>query len=108
MLGGPRGRACRRAHNKGRPPPGGVSCDDCTSQSERDGHRLGGQVVVENRLAHLASPAGLLVSAKWQRGIEDVEAVDPNRPGLESRSESMRLADVAGPDSSRQTIDRVV
>src|SRR5256886_2464263 len=94
--------------HKSRPRPRrGLLCD-CASKSETDGHRLGGQVVVENRLAHLAPPAGLLIAAKRQCGIEDVVAVDPHCAGFEACRQSVRFADVAGPDSGRQTIDRVV
>src|SRR6266480_999836 len=101
-------RVCRAITIKGDPAGAGSRVTIAPANLESDGHRLGGQVVVENRLSHLAPPAGLLVAAKWQRGIEDVEAVDPDGPGLEARSQSVRLADIAGPDSSRQTINRVV
>src|SRR5205823_5108705 len=96
-------RGCR----KETPPRRGLLCDRA-SKSEADRHRFSGQIIVENCLSHLTAPARLFVSAKWQRRIEDVVAVDPYRPGLEACSQRMRFADIAGPDSGRQTINRVV
>ncbi len=58
-----------------------VSGPPALACSEQRGDRLDLGVVVEDLVAHLASPAGLLVAAEWQRGVEDVVAVDPDGAG---------------------------
>src|SRR5947209_10290209 len=51
--------------------------------SDPRAHRLGLRVVVEDVVAHLAAPAGLLVSTERQSGVKDVVAVDPHRARLQ-------------------------
>src|SRR6202789_1615430 len=61
------------------------------------GDRLDLGVCLESLVAHLAAPAGLLVAAKRQRGVEDVVAVDPDRARPQLLGQGVRLGDVLGP-----------
>src|ERR1022692_207759 len=76
------------------------------SQLGGDGLYLG--VVVEHLVAHFTSPAGLLVPAEGQRGVEHVVAVDPDGAGPELLRQGMRLGDVLGPDARAEAVLRVV
>src|SRR5580692_7094789 len=40
-------------------------------------------VVLQDFVAHFATPAGLLVAAERERGVEDVVAIDPDCAGLQ-------------------------
>src|SRR5450755_3794202 len=62
-----------------------------------DGLDLG--VGVERLVAHLAAPAGLLVSAERQCRVEHVIAVDPDGACLEFLGQGVSLGDVLGPDA---------
>ena len=59
-------------------------------------------------MAHLAAPAGLLVPAERQRGIEHVVAVDPDRPGAKLLRQRVGLGDVPGPDPGPEAVAGVV
>src|ERR1700728_507967 len=65
-------------------------------------------VVVQDLVAHLTAPAGLLVAAERQRGVEHVVAVDPDRAGPDLLRHRVRLADVPGPDAGAEPVLRVV
>src|SRR5262249_50907687 len=54
-------------------------------ERRRDGLHLG--VVVEDELAHFATPAGFLIAAERQRGVEHVVAVDPHGAGADALGE---------------------
>src|SRR5580698_6602612 len=75
-------------------------------KSRRDGFDLG--VVVEHFLAHLTAPAGLLVSAEGQRGVEDVMAIDPDSAGADAPGHLVGGAQILRPDTSRKSIYAVV
>jgi hypothetical protein len=66
------------------------------------GHGLDLGVGLEDLVAHLAAPAGLLVAAERQGGVEDVVAVDPDGPGPELLGQGVGLGDVLGPDAGAQ------
>src|SRR5580658_7600034 len=77
------------------------------------GLQLGGDgldfgVGIEGLVAHLAAPAGLLVAAEGQGGVEHVVAVDPDRAGPELLGQRVGLGDVAGPDAGAQAVGGVV
>ena len=59
-------------------------------------------------MTHLAAPAGLLIPTEWERCVEDIVAVDPDGSGAELGREGMRFLDVVRPNSSGETVDRVV
>src|ERR1700761_1607040 len=65
-------------------------------------------VVVENFGAHFAAPAGLLVAAERQRGVEHVVAVDPHRSGANPAGQLVRHAAVGSPDACGEPVDCVV
>src|SRR5450755_476114 len=84
------GRAAARPtsalFHSGGPDAGGRRCGSRERErhrtgSELDGDRLDLGVGLENLVAHLAAPAGLLVAAERQGGVEDVVAVDPHSAG---------------------------
>ena len=77
-------------------------------RSEGGGDSFHFGVVVEHFLAHLAAPAGLLVTAERQRGVEHVVAIDPDRAGADAAGQLVRGAAVAGPDAGGEAVDRVV
>src|ERR1700733_3942426 len=58
-----------------------------------DGLDLG--VLLEDFVSHFTAPAGLFVSAKRERCIEHVVAVDPNGPCAEQLRNLIRFFDVA-------------
>src|SRR4029077_3394905 len=62
------------------------------------------RVLLQDFVAHFATPAGLLVSAEGQCRVKDVVAVNPDRAGAELGGQAMRLRDVARPDSGGQAI----
>src|ERR1700674_390768 len=78
------------------------------------GHLQGGAdrldfgVLLQYFVAHFAAPAGLLVSAEGQGSVENVVAVNPHRTGAELGSETMRLLDIARPNSRGQAVNRIV
>src|SRR6185437_8383150 len=65
-----------------------------TPRLQLRGHGLDLGVGLEDLVAHLAAPAGLLVAAERQRGVEDVVAVDPDGPGTELLGQCVGLGDV--------------
>src|ERR1700728_4443802 len=65
-------------------------------------------VVVQDLVAHLTAPAGLLVAAERQRGVEHVVAVDPDRAGPQLLGQRVCLGDVAGPDAGPEAVLGVV
>src|SRR6204780_1968940 len=65
-------------------------------------------VGLEDLVAHLAAPAGLLVAAERQGRVEDVVAVDPDRAGPELLGQGVGLGDVLGPDPGTKAVDAVV
>ena len=83
-------------------PPDPWSVPDL--QSHTDGLDLG--VCVQYRVAHFATPTGLLVAAERKRRIEDVVAVDPDRSGAQPRRDPMCLLRslVQMPDASPYTV----
>src|SRR6202044_2380019 len=98
----------RRDRQPGR---GGVSTAPPTARRaglQLGGHRLDLGVGLGHFVAHLAAPAGLLVPAERQRGVKDVVAVDPDRPGAELLGQRMGLGDVAGPDAGAEPVLGVV
>jgi hypothetical protein len=72
------------------------------------GDRLDLGVGLENLVAHLAAPAGLLVPAERQGGVEDVVAVDPDGAGPELLGQRVRLRDVLGPDADAEAVFTIV
>src|SRR5262245_45830406 len=76
--------------------------------SERGGDGLGLEVVVEDLGAHLAAPAGLLVAAERQRGVDHVMAVDPDGARAQPLSKLVGLADVARPGARGEAVFGVV
>src|SRR5712664_3687474 len=70
--------------------------------------RLDFGVGLEDLVAHLAAPAGLLVPAEWQGRVEDVVAVDPDGPGAKLLRQGVGLGDVLGPDPGAETVGAVV
>src|ERR1700733_13558608 len=81
---------------------------DVAVNLESGRHRFNLGVVVQHLLAHLASPAGLLVTAEGERCVEDVMAIDPHRAGAQPLGHLVRQAAVACPHASSEAIDRVV
>src|SRR5580693_10004223 len=75
-------------------------------QLRRDGLDFG--VVVEDFVAHLPAPAGLLVPAERQRRVEYVVTVDPDCAGPELLGEGVGLGDVLGPDARAEAVLAVV
>jgi serine/threonine-protein kinase len=67
-------------------------------------HRLDLGVGLQDLVAHLAAPAGLLVPAERQRRVEHVVAVDPHRAGPQLLGQGVRLGDVLGPDAGPQAV----
>src|SRR5262245_26348750 len=59
-------------------------------------------------MSHLASPARLLVAAEWQRGVEDVVAVDPDGSGAQTVRDAMRATEIPGEDAGCKAIRGVV
>src|SRR5580700_7023876 len=66
------------------------------------------RVGLQDLVAHLAAPAGLLVAAERQRRVEDVVAVDPDGAGPELLRQGVRLGDVLGPDARAEAVLGVV
>src|ERR1700729_721007 len=71
-------------------------------------HRLDFGGGLEDLVAHLATPAGLLVAAERQGRVEDVVAVDPDGAGPELLRQGVRLGDVPGPDAGAEAVAGVV
>src|SRR6266851_8898805 len=65
-------------------------------------------VKIDRVPAELAAEAGLLVAAERRDRIELVEAVDPDRAGLERAGHLMGAAQVARPDRGGKPVVRVV
>src|SRR6267143_1116757 len=65
-------------------------------------------VLLEDFVAHLATPTGLFVSAERQCGVENVVAIDPNGAGAQKARDLMGFLDVASPYPRRQTINGIV
>src|SRR5271165_4331337 len=76
----------------------------CESSLERGADGLHFCVHLEHFVAHLAAPARLLVSAEWQRRVEDVIAVDPHRAGAQLLGDAVRLAEVLRPDARGEAV----
>src|SRR5579863_3020266 len=66
------------------------------------------RVKIDRVFAELAAEAGLLVAAEGRNRIELVEAVDPDRAGLERARHLVRAGDVARPDRGGEPVVRVV
>src|SRR5947199_1132123 len=66
------------------------------------------RVQVENIVAHFAAPAGLLVTSERQPGIEDVVTVDPDSARAKLLGHKMRLANIARPYGSGETVVAVI
>src|SRR5712692_8084546 len=64
--------------------------------------------MVEDFLAHLAAPAGLLVTTEWESGVEDIVAVDPDGAGLQPLRHFVCHAAISCPDTGGETVDSVV
>src|SRR6266571_1521397 len=73
-----------------------------------DPHALHLRIEFQRVLAHLAAITRLLVTAKWRRGIEHIEGIDPDNARLDLLCKAVRARDVARPDAGRQAIDRFV
>src|ERR1035441_8564056 len=86
------------------PSPGcyGIGSKPAVLQQGGDGLDLG--VAVEYLVAHLAAPAGLLVSAERQGRIEHVVAVDPDGAGPELLGQRVGLGDIPGPDACAEAV----
>src|SRR5208282_245276 len=76
------------------PGSGQASITDETSvlHFQANGFHFG--VTFEDFAAHLAAPSGLFISAKRERGVKDVIAVDPNGSGFHCLGHPMRLTDI--------------
>src|SRR5215471_14876064 len=85
---------------------GSIAMAALLSQLGADGLDLG--VGLQGLVAHLSSPAGLLVAAEGQRGVEDVVAIDPDGAGPEALGHRVGLGDVSGPDAGSQAVGGVV
>src|SRR5271154_541832 len=105
----------RRGDQSSRVEPSGVqppsrshtgSCWSGASEHHHNGLRL--RVCVENLVAPLAPPAGLLVSTEGKRSVENVEAVDPDGASLDLLREGVGLGYVLGPDTCRQAVDGII
>src|SRR5262245_16717793 len=75
-------RACGRRTGRTLPEKDAAETVVCLRRSVLDqtsADRLGLGIILHHFLAHLASPAGLLVAAEGQRGIAPVVGVDPDR-----------------------------
>ena len=59
-------------------------------------------------MAHFAAPAGLLVSAEGQRGVEHVIAIDPHSSGAQLGSDAVRFLNVTRPNARGQSINGIV
>src|SRR5262245_41218011 len=81
-----------------------INPTDCRDLAHRDGHVLDLCVIPQSVFAQLAADAAHLESAERRRGVEDVVAVDPHRPGPELGCQAMCLADIAGPHGRRQAV----
>src|SRR5678815_3420891 len=66
------------------------------------------RVKIERVPAHLAAVARLFVTTEGRRCIEHVVSIDPNNTRLDLFRKTVRARDVPGPDTSRETVDRVV
>src|SRR5450755_4636919 len=88
--------------------PGGRSGPPGAAWLKLGGDGLDLGVVVQHLVAHLTAPAGLLVAAERQRGVEHVVAVDPDRAGPELLGQGVRLGDVPGPDAGPEAVFAVV
>src|SRR3954454_23737840 len=78
------------------------------TESEGDDHRFGFQIRVQGFAALLATPARLLVAAKWQRRVEHIVAVHPDGAGAKRRCHAMCSTDVATPDCGGEAVVAVV
>src|SRR6185437_5753845 len=90
----------------GAEPVGPVPATATDLQLGGDGLDFG--VGMERLMAHLAAPAGLLVSAERQCRVEHVVAVDPDGPGPELLGQSVGLGDVLSPDAGPEAVFGVV
>lgn len=70
--------------------------------------RLGLGMGNDDFKAFVASIAGLLATAPWLRHVAVIEAVDPDQAGLDIFCKAMRGTNIAGPDSRRKPVDRVI
>src|SRR5689334_5540475 len=77
-------------------------------RSELRGDRLDLGVGLQHLVAHLATPAGLLVPAERECRVEHVVAVDPHRAGPELLGQGVGLGDVPGPDARAEAVVGVV
>src|SRR5215213_2053744 len=66
------------------------------------------RVHLQRVLAHLAAVAGLFEAAEGRGGVEHIEGVDPDGPGVNLPGEAVRADDVARPDARRQAVDGFV
>src|SRR5258708_36202888 len=74
----------------------------------RDQHALGVEMIIETFSAELAPDAAVIDAAPGRGRVEAVMIVDPDDAGLDAGSETMRAADVAGADRSRQPEPRII
>src|ERR1700728_1401575 len=77
-------------------------------RSDAHADRLGLEIIPEHLASHLAAPARLLVAAKGHRRVENVVAIDPDRPSPQLIGDAMRTLDVGGPEPRGQAVHRVV
>src|SRR5271165_1710748 len=90
------------------PGSGQASITDETSvlHFQANGFHFG--VIFEDFAAHLAAPSGLFISAKRERGVKDVIAVDPARSGFHCLGHPMRLTDIFSPDGSCESVSCLI
>src|SRR6478672_1109985 len=65
-------------------------------------------VLLQHLVTHLAAPSGLLVSAKGQRRVEDVVAIDPHGSGAQLGGDAVRFLNIARPDACSQSVSGVI
>lgn len=75
---------------------------------ERGNNSLHLQVILETVFPLFPSDSAHLVSAKWNRGIKDVEAVNPDRAHSQSSHQSICSVEILGENSCSKTIPAVV
>src|SRR5690349_25113414 len=86
----------------------GKGCQAASGKDRLSGqvyvHRLHFRVQLQGVLAQLPAEAAHLEAAERRRRVEDVIAVDPDRPRPKAVGQPVRLGDVARPDGGGQAV----
>src|SRR6266436_9403681 len=76
--------------------------------SELDGNGFYFRIVGQAVFAEFAADAGLLESAEWSAGVEDVVAIHPHGAGADAVSDGVSLGDVFGPHRGGEAVGRFI